>query len=400
MTLEPTGQVLLSLIARARAAEDTNYLLSAVCDVLLNSGLPVWRASLGLEFLHPEVSGALTIWVEGSIDERETGRAGVLQSADYTASPTRVVDETQQEFVRTLDAPCPEMPLLEGLRKQGVTSYAMFPLPFLDHSRSANISFATRALGGFSGIELDLLRAVSEVMSPYAERLVLRRIATDLLDTYVGPRTGQRILSGEIERGHVQTIEAAIWFADLRDFVKMSDRLPMEEVLELLDQWFEAMHAKIAANGGEVLKFMGDGALAVFPVDENGNAKAACGRAFAAAADLVAELGSRRMHEAETWGFGIGLHVGSVAYGNIGASRRLDFTVVGPAVNMAARLEQLTKAFDCYVVASEEFAIQCGATMTEGGVVKLKGMESEQRIFVALPRHVAVTGLNNPTSSG
>jgi adenylate cyclase len=387
MTAEATTSLFRDLIISAQAARDTEQLLRAVSDALLTAGLPVWRSTLGLEFLHPEVSGALTIWVDGQIKEHETEREGVSQSADYLASPTRIVDETQQSFVRTLDRPCPELPLLDRLRQQGATSYAMFPLSFLDRTRSANMSFATRSTGGFSGHELEMLREALIVVSPYAERLVLRRMATDLLNTYVGPRTGQRILSGEIERGHVEDIEAAIWFADLRGYTQMSDQLPMREVLALLNQWFDAMHAAITAHGGEVLKFMGDGALAIFPVEENGNAKAACNKAFAAAAELVEYCNSRWMQQKVPWNFGIGLHMGKVAYGNIGAAQRLDFTVVGPAVNMAARLEQLTKAFDCHVVASEAFATQTDAKMLEGGFVKLKGLKGRQCVSVAFKKH-------------
>jgi adenylate cyclase len=377
---------ILDIISRAQAAPDTEHLLRGVCEVLNHNDIPVWRASLVLEFLHPEISGALTVWTDGHIVGREADRVGLMQSSDYINSPARIVYETQRPLIRTLDGFCADMPFLEGLRQQGATAYAMFPFPFLDRSRAANISFATRARPGFTDLHLDLLRLVSEVVSPYAERQVLRRIARDLLDTYVGPRTGQRILSGEIERGHVESIEAAIWFADLRGFTQMSETLPVDQVLAVLDQWFDLMHATISAHGGEILKFVGDGALAIFPVLQPGKAQDACGRAFAAAAALVETLGSRQMVASRPWSFGIGLHVGQVAYGNIGASRRLDFTVIGPAVNMAARLEQLSKRLGYHVVASDAFQSASGATMIDGGAHELAGLGDRRHVFVALPR--------------
>lgn len=183
----------------------------------------------------------MIVWRADGTVERDTQRSGVLQSEAYLTSPTRVVDETNQTFRRRLDKPSSDMPLLEELRLGGATDYAMMPLPFVDRSRTANMSFATRQPEGFSDRDLDIISQAVRLFSPLAERFVLRRIAGDLLDTYVGPRTGQRILAGQIERGHFETTEAAMWFADLRGYTALSETTPVGNVIETLNVWFESM---------------------------------------------------------------------------------------------------------------------------------------------------------------
>jgi adenylate cyclase len=177
----------------------------------------LWRASLGLEVLHPEVSGWQHVWTDKNLSVRASDRATAPTSESYLNSPTRIVDETARPFRRRLEAPCHDMPLLEDLRLAGASDYVMYPLPFLDRTRTAVVSFATREAQGFDAASLEALELTARLLSPYLERQVLRRIAVDLLDTYVGPRTGQRIIEGRVDRGAVEMIEAAIWFADLRD---------------------------------------------------------------------------------------------------------------------------------------------------------------------------------------
>jgi hypothetical protein len=193
-------------------------LFAGFCQEMVRSGVPVWRASLGLEGLHPEVSGWQHVWMDQSLSVHASDRATAPTSESYLNSPTRVVDETGRTFRRRLDAPCPDMPLLEDLRLAGATEYVMYPLPFLDQTRTAVISFATQQPQGFAPASLEGLELAVKLLSPYLEWHVLRRVAVDLLDTYVGRRTGQRIIEGRVDRGSVEMIEAAIWFADLRGF--------------------------------------------------------------------------------------------------------------------------------------------------------------------------------------
>ncbi len=196
----------------------------------------------------------------------------------------------------------------------------------------------------------------------------------DLLCTYVGPRTGRRIIEGGIDRGDYDVIEAAIWHADLRGFTRLSETRPTAEVIERLNAWLEPMVAAIQEHDGEVLKFIGDAVLAIFPTGPARSRAQACRDALAAARAFVE--GSPGDLD-----YGLALHAGEVAYGNIGAARRLDFTVIGPAVNRAARLQDVAKAVGRRVVISRIFAELVDAPLVELGRFELRGIERPQRVF-------------------
>jgi adenylate cyclase len=372
-------------LAEAASQSGLEVLFPGFCRELVARGFAVWRGSMGLEVLHPEVSGSMYVWTDESADIRVTGRARVAQSASYLRSPTRVVDETNRTFRRRLDAPLPEWPLLEELREVGATDYVMFPLPFLDTTRTAVMSFAARRAQGFQDIDIAELETAARLFSPYAERHVLRRIAIDLLDTYVGPRTGRRIIEGQVERGEFETIEAAIWFADLRGFTRRTEETSLDEVLADLNAWFDAMVGVIDEHGGEVLKFIGDAALAIFPVGPQRSETGACADALAAAASFAERRdglnGERRADGRPALVDGIALHLGEVAYGNVGAPRRLDFTVIGPAVNRASRLLELAKRLGQPVVVSDGFARALGRPLVPLGRHELRGVPEPMDVF-------------------
>jgi adenylate cyclase len=232
-------------------------------------------------------------------------------------------------------------------------------------------------------VVLDALDGAARLFSPWAERVQLRQIALDLLAAYVGPASGLRVYDGRIERGDVETIGAAIACCDLRGFTALSDRLPRREVVDLLNRWFEAMGAAIEGEGGEILKFMGDGLLAVFPVE--GGAGATCARALRAAEAAIAGTGD--LNEALTaegrdrLRFGMGLHLGDVELGNIGTRTRLDFTVIGPAVNMASRLQGLCRDLGEPVLASAAFAGAVGRPLRRLGAQTLRGIAEPVLVF-------------------
>jgi adenylate cyclase len=363
-------------------------LFAGFCREAVRAGWPVWRASLGLEVLHPEVSGWQHIWVNESLSVRQSDRATAASSPSYLSSPTRIVDETSKPFRRRLDVPCPEMPLLEELRLSGATDYVMYPLPFLDQTRTAAMSFATQDAQGFDEATIDCLGRAAKMLSPYLERHVLRRIAIDLLDTYVGPRTGQRIIEGRVDRGAMELIEAAIWFTDLRGFTRLSEHSPIPEVLADLNSWFGIIGDVVEAHGGEVLKFIGDSVLAIFPTSSAQNGMSACRSALVAAQefglrtdaenDLRSSIGrTPLMHS-------LSLHFGEVAYGNVGAPHRLDFTVIGPAVNRASRLLDLAKQLDRQVVVSRVFARELDQPLADLGRHHLRGVDRPQQVFAPL----------------
>jgi len=352
------------------------------CAQLVATGVPVWRASLGLERLHPEESGSIVIWRDGALTREVRPRAGVLTSDAYLRSPTRVVDETGEPFRRRLAAEGDlAMPLLAELRAEGATDYVMLPLAFADTTRTAVMSFATQVPDGFADAEIAALGFAARLASPYAERAVLRKIAVDLLAAYLGPAAGRRVFDGHVERGDVETITAAVWFCDLRGFTALSERLPRREVIVLLNRFFDAAGGAVEAHGGEILKFMGDGLLAVFPIEGDAGAGATCTRALDAAAAAGAAVEALAVAGGPPLRFGLALHLGEVEFGNVGTRHRLDFTAIGPAVNHASRLEALTKELGEPVLASAAFAQAAARPMRRLGSFALRGVEEVVEVF-------------------
>ena len=374
------------LARQAPAHGHLDALLQSFCRELTGRGLPLWRVTMGFEILHPETSGKLITWIDGVVTVRRNDRANSL-GQDYRDSPVKIVDETDRPFRRRLDRPSPDLPMLEELRMDGATDYVIFPLPFLDKRRTAFMSFATRSPGGFGTSELADMEMAAALISPYAERSVLRRIAIDLLETYVGRRSGKRIYAGHIERGKIETIGAAIFMADIRGFTTLSEGETQENVITVLDDWFECLADATEAEGGEILKFMGDGLLAIFPVD--GSVDEACQRAYRAASaalENLAGLNARRSAEGKLkLAGGFGLHLGDVAYGNVGGRRRLDFTVIGPAVNFASRLERLTRELDVPLLMSEAFALAAGQAHASLGHHRIRGLDRTEQVFALVP---------------
>lgn len=378
----------LSLWLAENAALPMAELHDGYCRLLVSGGLPIWRSSLGIETLHPEETGGQIVWVA----EEETSTAmvfyhGVENTPSYLDSPLRIVDETRKPFRVRLTGPPADMQLLRELQQSGATDYLIAPFPFLDRTRSASISFATLAKGGFTDRDIELLELAALLISPYAERLALRRIAVDLLETYVGRHAGERIYKGQVSRGAVDTIDAAILMADLRGFTALSNTRGLSHVVETLDEWFECIAVAVDSHRGEILKFMGDGLLAIFPAEADKSD--ACRRAKAAALDAcdgVDGLNAARDAKGDDpVDFVVGLHVGEVGYGNVGGRRRLDFTVLGSAVNYASRLQDLAKGLERRILVSQEFSALIDGPFQDLGDHPLRGIGDLERVF-ELPR--------------
>ncbi|QIG50131.1 adenylate/guanylate cyclase domain-containing protein [Nordella sp. HKS 07] len=327
-----------------------------LCDKLVALGIPLWRSSLGLELLNPEFEGVQLRWVahEASIDTLPRGG----DWSDYENSPAQIVDNTGKPYRRKLDAPVTDLALLEDLRRDGATDYLIVPLPFLDQQRTAHISFASQKPGGFSDREIAALSDAALLLTPYAERFMWRRSSDTLLTTYVGRRSAAKVFGGALDRGKAEIITATILIADMRGFTQYSDTRPIGNVLSTLNDFFDALVAAIEAQGGEVLKFIGDALLAIFPANDGQPVPTA--PAIAAALDIrhrIAALNVERTTASRTQiRFGLALDAGEIAYGNIGSRTRLDFTAIGPAINRASRLIELAKRLDRDIVVSESFA--------------------------------------------
>ncbi len=373
----------LPLWLAERAKLSAPELHGAFAEELVERGLPLWRSSLGLELLHPEQSGIRTIWTrDAGVSETHAPR-GVADTPAYLNSPVRIADETERPFRQKLVGLPSGLPLLRELQEAGGTDYVIYPLPFLDRSRSAYLSFVSDREAGFAEAELMTLSLAATFFSPYVERIALRRMAIDLLDIYVGHYAGERIFRGQIRRGAVDVIEAAILMCDLRGFTVLSNTHPREVVIETLNAWFDAVADAVGAHNGEILKFMGDGLLAIFRSD--GEAVAACRRALDAASEARAEIARLDIARAEagapTIDFVMGLHIGDVAYGNVGGRARLDFTVLGPAVNYANRLQELAKQLGEKVLVSQSVAACAAGSLVDLGDHALRGIGEAERVF-------------------
>lgn len=352
-----------------------------LCEKLVAVGLPLWRSSLGLELLNPEIEGSQFRWVAREVNTVTMPRG--YDSGEYANSPAKVVDDTRKPFRRRLDGPVGDMPLLEDIRQMGATDYYIMPLPFIDQQRTAHISFATQKPGGFSAREIADLNDASLLFSPYAERRVLKKIAVDLLTTYVGSRSAAKVYEGAIDRGKAEIITATILIADLRGFTRYSDTHQIDNVLSTLNDFFDALVAAIEPHGGEILKFIGDALLAIFPAADRQSLP--CGPAIAAAVDTrrrIAQLNVERGRAGRSLlKFGLALNVGEIAYGNIGSKTRLDFTAIGPAINHTSRLLEVAKKRNRDIVVSESFVRAAGQDFPSLGFHKLRDVSGQQQVY-------------------
>jgi adenylate cyclase len=373
------------LIDGARSAVNSPRLMAEICERLVEAGLPLWRVGIFVRTLHPDIYGRNFVWRPGAEVEFGTVDFKILDSPDFHSSPLiHVFQEGMEVRARVDDPQSRRFPIIEDMRAEGATDYIALPLSFTDGVVNAS-SWTTKQPGGFTDDQLAALRQIATPLARVIEIISLRRMATSLLDTYVGNRAGERIMGGQIRRGHTETMNAAIWLSDLRGFTALSDRLPSETVVDILNQYFDCQVAAIRSHGGEVLKYMGDGLLAVFPIDEYvGDEQQVCSRVLEAAQQSrasVAELQYPIGDAIERFRFGVALHVGRILYGNIGGGNRLDFTCIGPAVNLAARLEKIASRLQRTVVASEGFAGICRGGWSELGEFPIAGFAKAERVF-------------------
>jgi adenylate cyclase len=372
------------LIDGARSATSPTALMAETCERLVAAGLPLWRCGIFVRTLHPDILGRNFIWRPGA--EVVVGHADhdIQQSPEFKSSPLAIVFGEGREVRSRLDDPHgTHFPFFDDMRAEGVTDYIALPLVFTDSSIHAS-SWTTKHPGGFSDEQLAGLRTMMPPLARLAEIVGLQRISLTLLDTYVGNRAGERILAGQIRRGHTETMHAAIWLSDLRGFTALSDRLPAETVVDILNHYFDCQVPPIRKQGGEILKFMGDGLLAVFPIAAGGDTREVCGRVLEAAREARASVEAMQYPIGETierFRFGVALHVGKILYGNIGGGNRLDFTCIGPAVNLAARLEKIASRQHRTIVASSEFAQAFTGGWTDLGEFPIAGFALAQRVY-------------------
>jgi adenylate cyclase len=382
------------LIDGARSAVNPPQMVAQFCERLVRAGLPLWRVGLFVRTLHPDILGVNFIWKPDAEVVSGTADFGLLDSPEYIRSPLAIVFGEGREVRHRIDDPeSRRFPFLDDMRAEGVTDYIALPLLSTDGSAHAS-SWTTKQAGGFSDEQLSGLRSLMPPLARLVEVTSQRRRASILLDTYVGNRAGERILGGQIRRGHTETMHAAIWLSDLRGFTALSDRLPAETVVDILNLYFDCQVSAIRNHGGEVLKFMGDGLLAVFPIAEaEGDIQQVCSRVLEAARESRASVEAMHYPIGETierFRFAVALHVGKILYGNIGGGNRLDFTCIGPAVNLAARLEKIAARLHRTIVASAGFAGICAGGWDDLGEFPIAGFSKAERVYGLLDETPAV----------
>jgi adenylate cyclase len=362
---------------------DPQTLMLELCERLIAAGVPLSGASYGAPTLHPQVWGSQFIWRRdgGGVSEVRH-RHDAARSSTYRDSPVRVLHQGAAAVRRRLDIPTPQLdfPILRELADEGATDYVAMPLHF-SSGKMGYISWVSDRLGGFNTSDLALLYDLLPLIALRLELEASYHVSKSLMETYLGRDAARRVLAGQIKRGRGKRIRAAILLSDLRDFTAMSDRLPANEVIVLLNDYFDIMATQVQEHGGEVLKFIGDGMLAVFNVGRS-LPDAACCQSMHAAIEAVRALTALNLDRAEKLEVGIALHLGDVVYGNIGAADRLDFTVIGAAVNEAARIQGLCRSLDKQILVSAGFA--CGCTskpLISVGLHHLRGVSEKQELF-------------------
>jgi adenylate cyclase len=373
------------LIDGARSATTPHGPFQETCERLLAAGVPLSRGALFIRILHPDIYGRAFFWRPGAELVISTATIDIEKTPGFLNSPVVAVYQSRSELRCRLDDPASRrFPFLDEMRAEGVTDYVALPLYFTDGSIQV-VSFTTTGADGFADAHLDALRRIAAPVARLAEVITLRRTAAGLLDTYVGNSAGERILAGDIRRGHAEAMQAAIWLSDLRGFTALSDRLAAETVVDILNRYFDCQVPPIRKHGGEILKFMGDGLLAVFPIAKDGGDVAEVGaRVLDAAREARSNVVAMRHgsdEAAERFRFGVALHVGDILFGNIGGSGRLDFTCIGPAVNLAARLEKIAGRLGRTVVASSDFAGLRADDWSDLGEFPIAGLSSVQRVY-------------------
>lgn len=406
MLADHTQKLIHWLVTAGARAKGVPGLIVGIAQYLNRLDFELIRISVMVRTLHPEIESIRFGWTaehseippigrpfflkkrvtqvgNESVEEISFSHGAFARSAPYQISPYKKLELTGREVHASVKDTDNEFPILDDIRAGGGTDYFLHALPQIGNV-SHRISFATKRTDGFSSEQLQLFRDVAAAMAVAMELQVNRLIAENLMAVYLGILPAQRVLAGTIKPGDVEQISSAIWFSDLRDFTVLSQQAEPAQLVEWLNGYFETISGPIIENGGEILKYIGDAVLAIFPVEQGNSAQAARNALAAATAanSALAKFNTERETAKLTpIRHGIALHIGDVQYGNIGANRRLDFTVIGPAVNKAARIEGLCKETGQPILLSSDFATLIGNRRSVGNF-SLKGIAEPEKIFV------------------
>lgn len=367
--------------------------LAGFCERALALGVPLGRAIVLIDTLHPTYEGRAFLWTR---EKKETTLTAYGRSDEdwqrWERSPFYRLEQSGESVLkRRLTAETEaEFPVFSDLRASGMTDYVAIANRFggdriIGDMDCVYSSWATDAARGFEEIHVADLCRLMPFLALAVKSASLARIAGTLVETYLGRDAGRRVLQGRIGRGVAERIEAVLWFSDLRGYTRISDTAAPEEIIPLLNDYADAVISALHEHGGDVLKLMGDGTLAIFTAENRGHACQAALGAATAACGAITVLNQRRAAEGlPTTGMYLGLHVGEVFYGNIGSKDRLDFTVVGPAVNEVSRIAAMCRSVDQPLLVSSAFASALGESrsrLVSVGRYALRGVGKPQDLF-------------------
>lgn len=385
------------VIAQGLRGATEPELLAGLSQRIAEAGIPIMRANIGQRTLHPTVAGSDFEWRRDLSGPRqdEWRRDTPLTDEDFSRFPFYHMATNGLQRLRVrLTTPNADFPLLERLRMDGATDYLALATRFGDAGDSGplagfNSSWATDAAAGFADADIAAIEQLLQPLALAIKAASILRSAKSVLETYLGRDAGNRVLSGEITRGSAETIKAVLWYADLQGFTKIADSTPRDQLITMLNEYFGCMVEAVHEHRGQVLKFMGDGLLAIFRLDEDDNVCASALGAAESAFACVRALNVQRTAAGQpATQFYVALHLGDVLYGNVGGRDRLDFTVVGPAVNEVSRIESMCRSLGQDLVISSAFAAaagDCTDRIVSLGRYALRGVSRPQELFTLAP---------------
>ena len=380
------------LVAAALSDTDATALFAELCERLAATGLPLQRAHLAMRTLHPLVDSVdLTWWRGEGLEVMSRPHAAIPVEAWLQSPLYWMLQHKRTEYRQRLNdtGALERFPVFRDFAERGATDYVAAVTPFGDPNSAFErqdgilTSWIADAKDGFSGADLAVLRRVWPHIGLVAKLAKHEQAAKNVVSAYLGADAGARVLAGQIRLGDVDHIPAVIWYSDLRDSTAMAERMPVNPFLKSLNAYFECAAGAVLDHGGEVLRFIGDAVLAVFPVA--GDSMDAASRAYAAsraAQQRLIELNETRASQGlELVAFGLGMHVGEVLYGNIGVPSRIEFSVIGGAANEVCRMEGLTKTLGEPVLVSQEFCDALPMPYRDLGSHTLKGVGKPLQVF-------------------
>ena len=384
------------LVGQALRDVPLDDVFGGTCRQLYAAGIPVARGHISFRVLHPLFEAQSLEWRRDQKVFRDSYLHGASVAAQkWERSPFYHMLMNDVPYVRrhlTGEAAILDFEMLEDLKEEGFTDYLAFMVKFdetaetSDRSNGIIGSWTTDRARGFSNNDIRSLRRIEQRLAVAFKINIQAQITHNILAAYLGPGAGAKVLNGQIKRGDGEVIHCVIWYSDMRDSTRLADSLSGQSFIQALNCYFESTAGAVLKHGGEVLRFIGDAVLAIFPIDAKHSASQACRAALdavrTAQQNLAVANRERHTEALEPLDFGLGLHVGEVLFGNIGVPERVEFSVIGPAANEAARLESLTKQVGERVLVSDDFARHLALDWVPAGEHALKGVNRSVAVFI------------------